>query len=384
MRSLTPPIAMPISLAEVADSLRGERASGASSFPQALCEATGYSRVDCFGSGRAGLTSLLGSWSTPARDEVVVAGYTCWSVPASVVRAGLKVRLVDVDPHTFDIPEAALRNIPWSRVCAVVAPHLLDRTCDVEKLCRLIRDVDPAVRIVEDSAQTWPAGGAQAADAMLLSFDRGKPLPLGGGGAILHREGKPLAARSARSGGAVALARLVAAMALSRPSLFRLAESVPFLGVGGTVYDAQFTVREGLYTWQQRLGLRLLRRIEALTASRCANAARLAGRVRRAPGWIVPGPARPQAPIRLAALAPDGATRSRVVAGLRSRGVGASTMYPGPIADIPELQAGLAGPSPDLTGAREIASRLVTLPIFPALSLADIDRIGDAFADAAA
>src|SRR5262249_25032385 len=149
-------------------------------FSEALATATGYRYSEFFESGRAALTALLRAWAVPGRDEVVVPAYTCWSVPASIVRAGLKVRLIDVDPHTLDRAETALRDVEWRRVAAVVAGHLLDRTCDVDGICRLVRQSDPDVRIVEDAAQAWPAASVPCADAVLLSFGRGKPLPLGG------------------------------------------------------------------------------------------------------------------------------------------------------------------------------------------------------------
>ena len=55
-------------------------------------------------SGRAAMTTILQvmheSAADPGRDEVIIPGYTCYSVPASIARAGLKPRLCDIDPET--------------------------------------------------------------------------------------------------------------------------------------------------------------------------------------------------------------------------------------------------------------------------------------------
>ena len=37
----------------------------------------------------------------PERDEVIVPAYTSYSVPAAIIRAGLKVRLCDIEADTL-------------------------------------------------------------------------------------------------------------------------------------------------------------------------------------------------------------------------------------------------------------------------------------------
>src|SRR5256885_9780655 len=47
-------------------------------------------------------TTLFRSKTLSPRREVVIPAYTCFSVPSAIVRAGLGIRLCDVDPETFD------------------------------------------------------------------------------------------------------------------------------------------------------------------------------------------------------------------------------------------------------------------------------------------
>ena len=55
-------------------------------------------------SGRAALTILLEALRRRSeRREVVIPAYTCFSVASAIARAGLTIRLCDVDPVTLDL-----------------------------------------------------------------------------------------------------------------------------------------------------------------------------------------------------------------------------------------------------------------------------------------
>jgi dTDP-4-amino-4,6-dideoxygalactose transaminase len=76
-------------------------------------------------SGRAALTVLLQALRRePGRREVVIPAYTCFSVPSAIARAGLTVRLCDVDPKTLDLDLNALVRLDLSRVVAIVPSGL--------------------------------------------------------------------------------------------------------------------------------------------------------------------------------------------------------------------------------------------------------------------
>ena len=87
-------------------------------------------------------------------------------------------------------------------------------------------------------------------------------------------------------------------------------------------------------------------------------------------------------PIRLPVCAPDRATRDATVTSLRRLGVTASALYPGTLLDIPELRPHITHAPERMFGAREIADRLLALPVYPTLSDADVERIGTAFVTA--
>jgi dTDP-4-amino-4,6-dideoxygalactose transaminase len=55
-------------------------------------------------------------------------------------------------------------------------------------------------------------------------------------------------------------------------------------------------------------------------------------------------------------------------------------MYPGTIAEIPALRPHLANPEATIPGAAMLAACLITLPVYPGMTLAQRTRIADALA----
>lgn len=373
MIRLVPPIAVPFGADSVLASVlaRGR----VTTFESALARATGSNRVELFGSGRAALAAWLGGRRRPGRDEVLLPAYTCFSVPAAAVRARLRVRLYDVDPISCEADLDSLSRTPLARVEAVVLAHLFGLGGSIGEAIATLRAADPELRILEDCAQAWPSPRSGSPDARLLSFGRGKPLPLGGGGALAH-DGEPLS-NGPQPGGAgwFEAMKLGATCVLARPAWYRIPESLPFLRVGETVYDPDFDDAVPFPAWRAALGARVIGRLPEWVRRRADNAARVAGALADVPGFRVIGPDHSHGPLRLALLAPDASKRRAFVAAARRRGVAAGAMYPGTLADIPALRPHLADRSPAVPGAVELASRLVTLPVHPGLSERDVERV---------
>ena len=381
MIRLIPPVAVPFGPQAIAASLVGSAATDAGSFSSQLAVRFHAARVLLAGSGRAALAATLSAVRRAERNEVLVPAYTCWSVPAAAVRAGYRVRLYDIDPSTF-LPAGDLGDEAGADTTAIVLADLLSGASGFESAARAVAARLPECLLVEDRAQSWPSRASQSG-VTLLSFGRGKPLPLGHGGAILtQKERLPLEMPATRGGGGGDAAALAVAATFGHPLLFRFPAAIPALGIGATVYDPSFDAERPFHRWQERLGVRLIPKMDELQRRRARHAARLAEVVRRAKGWTV-GPLT-GGPLRLPIYAPDRAARDGAVTLLRKRGVSASALYPGTLLDIPALRPHLSDASVHIAGAREIADRLLALPVYPTLVDTDIDRIGAAFAAAVA
>ena len=116
------------------------------------------------------------------RNEVLIPGYTCYSVAASVVRAGLKIQVYDLDPRTFQPDLDSVKQGLNERTLAIVTQHLFGIPSPVEGIKDLAGEV--GAHLIEDAAQSMGASQAghqvgTLGDFGFYSFGRGKPLPLG-------------------------------------------------------------------------------------------------------------------------------------------------------------------------------------------------------------
>ena len=339
--------------------------------------------------GRAGLTLLLRALrqqGVAGRDEVIVPAYTCYSVAASIVKAGLRPRVMDIDPATLDYQFDRLDQERFDRVLAIVACNLYGYPSDVSELRRLTRR--HGVFVVDDAAQAMGANLAgvwsgTAGDFGLYSFDKGKNVSAIDGGVVVTNDDDLAAAyqREQRSLGQPHVrdqaSELVKASIYSlflRPSLYWIPNRIPQLGLGKTVFTTEFPL-DHPGRLLAALATRVLPRVDTLTQIRAANAAALIAELRTIQGvTLVTARADAAAAfLRLPILLPNQELRNRVLDALSAHGIGASASYPSSLADVPELQ-GVAIVAA-AAGGREVARRILTLPTHPFVAAQDIRRI---------
>src|SRR5258706_13212711 len=101
-----PPAATPIDIRAVVSGICGifRGRQGLDRFELELKEH--FEGEHCFlvSSGKAAFTLILLALQElfPDRDEVLLPAFTCYSVPSSAVRAGVKIRLCDQRPDSLD------------------------------------------------------------------------------------------------------------------------------------------------------------------------------------------------------------------------------------------------------------------------------------------
>jgi dTDP-4-amino-4,6-dideoxygalactose transaminase len=154
---------------------------------QCLADYLGTPHTLLLNSGTAALHLALLSLGIGPGDEVIVPTVTFTATAASVVHVGAVPVLVDVEPHTLAIDAGqVLRNLT-NRTRAVIAVHFAGRMADVRALRRLCDS--RGLLLIEDSAHALPAerdgtvpGGV--ADAAAFSFFVTKPLTSAEGGLL--------------------------------------------------------------------------------------------------------------------------------------------------------------------------------------------------------
>jgi perosamine synthetase len=365
-----PPAAAPVGWRDVGAGLAGLIAGTRSSdrLVSEIREELGVERVFLLSSGKAALTLTLRAMQSLSRERrhVVIPAFTCFSVPAAVLQAGLVPIVCDIDSETFDFDYAQLATLVDQHTLCVVVHHLfgipaaVDR---IEALCRrrgalVLEDAAQALGVRRDSRLLGTAG-----DAGVFSLGRGKHLTCGGGGFVVARQG-PLAdaidrnyrdvARPSLAGELIDLVLLAVMAVFIRPWLYWIPAALPFLHLGETMFPTRIVVRRlgrvqagALRGWRARL--------ERANRGRAAAARYFGERLRLA---LPAGPAHPF--LRLPLVVRTRAQKQAVCSLAQRSGLGIAAAYPTPVDRIPQLRAvGIQGEFP---AARRIAETLITLP----------------------
>jgi dTDP-4-amino-4,6-dideoxygalactose transaminase len=379
-----PPAATPIQVRDIFNGLRGLTRSRheIERFRSELQSYFGVKHSFLVSSGKAALTLIFKALQEryPEKGAVVIPAYTCYSVPSAVRRAGLEIKLCDIDADTLDFDYAQLEKIlsgpDAERILAIVPRHFFGVPADMERLRRVTSGSE--IAIVEDAAQVM--GGEQKGkklgtmgDVGVFSLGRGKALSTVEGGIILT-DRDSLADRIKRSVDHLeeytiteSLSLLLNAVFLAifmHPLLFWFPKSLPFLKVGATIYDTGFPIRRlsafqaGLsYGWQDRLQLLMkIRTGNARYWSSCLKdipaLAKLFSQGRAGNAG--------DAPVRFPVLIRKEIEAKRLLRESEAKGLGIMMTYPDSVDGIPELSLQIEGRR--FPVAREYAKNLLTFP----------------------
>lgn len=335
------------------------------------------------------LRAMQATAQQPQRREVLIPAYTCYSVAASIVRAGLRPRLYDIDPETLDFDPASIQRVAPNNVLAIISANLYGIPNSLDRLEALARD--NGLYLIDDAAQALgarfkgrPLGGY--GDVGILSFEKGKNITTLKGGAIVGGSG-PLMERIERArdtlpgsplvGTLMSWAKLPAYALFFRPELYGLVQSLPWLELGITRYEEDFAI-EQYSPSLAGLALRLCDRLDQLNRQRNANAERVSNALRPFPEvrLLRRLEGSQEALVRLPVFVESAALRTRLIAELNAAGIGASGSYPQALCDVPEVRRLLPAEDLEMPKARRVAATVVTLPTHPYCPPDLADRIG--------
>lgn len=311
-------------------------------------------------------------------DDVCVAPSVSFLATANCARyVGAEVVFADVDPDsglmTPDTLAEALKRASGRRVKAVLPVHLRGDVCDLPGLKALADGVGAV--LVEDAPHALgsvgtfdgvahPVGDGVFSSFASFSFHPVKTLATGEGGMLTTNDATlATRARSLRGHGMV-----------RPPGAEPWVYEMPELGFNYRIPDVLCAL--GL---SQLAKLdRFVARRRTLTALYAGKLATLAPAVRLAesPAWSDPALHLLTVLIDFEAL---GVTRRAVVEALRAQGVGSQVHYI-PIHHQPYYQARYG--ALDLPGADAWYARCLTLPLYPGMADADVDRVVGALAGA--
>lgn len=324
-----------------------------------------------------------------AEPEAIFPAYVCPDLVAAAVAAGVNPVLVDL---AKDSPWMAPQNVQGAvsdNTIAIIAVNFLGRLVPLEPLRRVADDY--GLTLIEDSAQAIPPSSADnaLADFVVLSFGRGKPVNLMGGGALLFKDKDAASVASLLEGLPVHTVLCTPAWYLKRALfhtlmgrfLYGIMLRIPMLHLGETRFHplgemTRQTIPPGIVLngisafersvansreLQEGLGF-LVEQGWVLLSNEQDGALQAAGQ-------------RINKVLRFAMLAPDRNERDRALNALQRAGIGANELY-GVTLPMVEGISNHLGPSPgNFPHARDFAERLITLPSHDGVTLADIQTM---------
>jgi UDP-4-amino-4,6-dideoxy-N-acetyl-beta-L-altrosamine transaminase len=356
-------------------------------FEAALCEETGAKHAVVCNSGTAALYLAVRAAGLKAGDSVIVPAMTFAATASANVLAGIEVVFADVDPLTglmrVSDAEEALARRGSHRVKAIFPVHLTGRVSDPAALHAFAEDA--RLVVIEDACHALgtrygnarhAVGSCEHSLAACFSFHPVKAIAMGEGGAITTNSA-PLAEA----------ARLLRNHGMSRsPGDFQNPELA--LAADGTVNPWYYEVAEISHNLRASdincaLAASQLGKLGQFLGQRRAHMERYRTRLAELtpavtlapwdadlePGWHLCA-----VQIDFELLPTD---RRTLMLRLRDRGIGTQVHYL-PV-NLHPFYRNRYGEI-DLPGALSYYQRTLSLPLYPTMTSADVDRVVDELA----
>ncbi|MBD3168586.1 MAG: aminotransferase class V-fold PLP-dependent enzyme [candidate division Zixibacteria bacterium] len=346
-------------------------------------------------SGKSALYLILKSSAEiyPGKDEVIIPDYTCWTVPSAVIRAGMKLKTIDIQPGNFGIDPQQLEENISGKTLTVIAAHLFGIPGDIEAIEKICRE--RGVILIDDAAQALGAkvGGRQIGsfgDASALSFGRGKNITtLSGGAAVIRNNELRDVANGIYSrefsnpltGALKDTIQLAAYKILFNRHLYWIPDTMPFLELGKTEFNPRFDIHK-LPENRASRGAMMIGNLERITGHRVETGRKYRERLSGIGQIELPEPELNSQPVylRYPVILKDEKRRRYILE--KGHSLGISAMYPGKVSSIDGISPYLSGNDISNPNAEYIARGLVTLPTHFQINDVDVRRISDFITDA--
>jgi dTDP-4-amino-4,6-dideoxygalactose transaminase len=331
-------------------------------FEHALARYTGARHVVAVNSGTDALVLLLRAAGLRRGQPVVVPAFSFVASASSVVLAGGRVVFADIEPDSYAVDPAEVDRVAPTGPGFVMPVHLFCQLADLDGVLEVARG--RSLTVVEDSAEAigmrWNGvhAGLHGAGGVLSFFPAKTLGALGDAGAVLTND--PEIADT------VAALRHHGRFGRTLAHFPGIANPTGVSGVNSKMDDIQAAVL-----------LAKLARLEADIGRRAELAVAYDQRLRGVPGvrrlpTLVPRPVPTRAVFYVYLIEVD--RRDELAARLAARGVGTETCYPLPL-HLQPCFADLGHTRGDFPVAEAVCQRSIALPLYPDLSLDEVDRV---------
>lgn len=313
-------------------------------FEAAFAQYTGAMHAIAVNSGTAALHLALLAQGIGPGDEVITTSFTFVASANAVLFTGAKPIFVDIDPTSYNLNPSLIEARITPRTKAILPVHLYGNPADMPTIVEIAQRHGLAV--IEDAAQAHGAAikgrKVGAFGSAAFSFYPTKNMTtIEGGMIVTDDEGVATRARRIREHGA-----------------------------SGRYHHVTLGYNFRLTDVGAALGLVQLERLEEWNETRIRNAQFLSGHIRRFEPPVIQSGYRHvfhQYTVRV------GENRDDVVRQLADRGVQTAVHYPIPVHQQPFYRD--LGYREALPESEAAAREVLSLPVHPALSRADLEKI---------
>ena len=327
-----------------------------------LKERLGVDSIALFVNGHNALECVIEALAlgSDGRHKVITTPYTFSSTTHAIVRKGLEPVFADVKPSNYTIdPEQVALLAEDPEVCAVVPVHVYGNLCDVDAIQEIADK--RGLKVVYDAAHafgverqrsdgTWESS-ARFGDASMFSFHATKVFNTVEGGAVCFRD----------------------------PALKKVLDQWKNFGITGPEAVSYVGGNAKMNELCAAMGICNLRHLDDELAKRAAVEFRYWERLSGTAGLKLVEPQRgvranhSYMPVVFGSA--FGADRDDVFAALDAAGIGARKYFYPLVSDYGCYCDKYD--SSDTPVAKDVAGRVLTLPLYADMSEADVDRVCD-------
>ncbi|MGV3525615.1 MAG: DegT/DnrJ/EryC1/StrS family aminotransferase [Candidatus Sericytochromatia bacterium] len=338
-------------------------------FEQAFCDYTKADQALALNSCTAGLHVAMLALGIGPGDEVITTPLTFVATVNMILACGATPILADVSPDSFNLDIHSVEAAITPRTKAIVPVHLAGQPCDLSPLLELAKShgiwvIDDAAHAVGAHYQGRPIGSW--CDATAFSFYATKNITTGEGGMLTS----PHSALMDK-------ARPLSLHGLSKDAWKRYSSETfqhYLVDTPGFKYN--------MSDLQAALGLEQLKKCDALTAQRKNCVERYRAELSDLPLRFQSTLPESKSAYHLFQIALDPSAyqleRDGFLQALQSSGIGCAVHFI-PVHHHPYYQRTLGYQDSDLPIASQLGETLISLPLYPDLSLSDQDYVISTF-----
>lgn len=332
---------------EVLDSGMIAQGPRVKAFEEAFAAMCGVKYAVATSSGTTALHVALLAHGIGAGDEVITSAFTFIASANSVLFTGARPVFVDIDPATFNLDPAKIEAAITPRTKAIMPVHLFGLTCDMEPLMEIA--AKHGLIVIEDACQSH---GAEYKGRRAGAF--------GTGTFSLY----PTKNITSAEGGMITT---------DDPAIDEKCRVIRQHGMRRRYYHDELGFNFRMTDVHAAIGLAQLGKLERFNAARIANAATLNAHLR---GVITPTTPEGQRHVfHQYTIRVEGGRRDALMQHLTANGVGNMVYYPVPIHQQTFYVNELGYGDVRLPETERAAAEVLSLPVHPALSQADLEAI---------